>query len=208
MGITDELREWMRAHHVLIGGMADLIAIVDRIDAKHEKQVNDLNANLAKAVSSVSDAFSSGFDAGFASTDDWIAQNEKAMLDHGWVSLPIDIDNIPIHVGDVLESTYEGKTYVRTVDCLIWDGDRWDYEFEGEDGDTRDVADMSDFYRNTRHRKPTTIDVLHEYYAMREEMGERKYCIGDDARMAWDNQLYELDGEFASKLRLAESDDA
>jgi hypothetical protein len=37
--ITDELRKWMRKHHILLDGHTDLDAIVDRIDEKHEREM-------------------------------------------------------------------------------------------------------------------------------------------------------------------------
>ena len=39
MSITDELREWMRAHRILVGGLTELTNIADRIDAEHESKV-------------------------------------------------------------------------------------------------------------------------------------------------------------------------
>lgn len=43
-----------------------------------------------------------GFDDGFASADDWLAQHESDMRRHGWMRLPLDSEGLPIHVGDRL----------------------------------------------------------------------------------------------------------
>lgn len=69
MSITDELREWVR------DGKGSLLAIADRIDAEHEAKVSYWQGG----------SYKDGYDEGFASADDWLAQHEDAMAEHGWV---------------------------------------------------------------------------------------------------------------------------
>ena len=56
------------------------------------------------------DGYDEGWDAGFASADDWCAQHEDAMNEHGWVRLPKDADGEPIHIGDVMDGVNKYDT--------------------------------------------------------------------------------------------------
>lgn len=87
-----------------------------------------------------------------------------------YVELPLDADGVPIRVGDVLEYDYgEDLRGRETVTALILTN-RWDFEFDDENGDSRDVYDMSDFYRSSRHAKPrTVVDVLADFAAEVEQ---------------------------------------
>ena len=87
MRITDELRKWMRKHHVLLDGLTDLTAIVDRIDEEHVRQQEDLI-----------DETLGGF----------IKMTDENMAKNGWIRLPKDSDGEYIHIGDVMEGY--GKT--------------------------------------------------------------------------------------------------
>ena len=89
--ITDELR-WYLLHYPP-ANYADFSAIADRIDAEHKEACRD----------EYNKGHNDGFDSGFASADDWLAQHEDAMAEHGWVRLPVDADGVPIRVGDVME---------------------------------------------------------------------------------------------------------
>lgn len=72
-----------------------------------------------------------------------------------------------INVDDWIESDYDEFKCVRQVEALIWDGDRWDYEFSDEDGDTRDCASLWDFYEYSKHvDKPDPIKELLEEFAL------------------------------------------
>ena len=51
-------------------------------------------------------AYDLGYDAGYASADDWLAQNEDAMAEHGWMRLSLDADGQPIHVGDMMDTAH------------------------------------------------------------------------------------------------------
>ena len=73
MGISDELREYVtsdRLHYA-----HNYLAIADRIDKEHEEACRE----------QYNQGYNDGFDSGFASADDWLAQHEDAMAEHGWV---------------------------------------------------------------------------------------------------------------------------
>lgn len=73
MSITDELRKW---GYGFCGDTRDVVtAIADRIDAKYEEACRE----------QYNRGYNDGFDKGFASADDWLAQHEDAMAEHGWV---------------------------------------------------------------------------------------------------------------------------
>ena len=68
--ITDELREYANiATDRDIYAGARLCKIADRIDAAHERALRE------------------SYDCGYASADDWLAQHEDAMAEHGWIRL-------------------------------------------------------------------------------------------------------------------------
>ena len=73
MSITSELREY--AHDCCARIDDDIHAIADRIDAEHEAALKQERNK----------GFTDGYDMGFASADDWLAQHEDAMAEHGWV---------------------------------------------------------------------------------------------------------------------------
>lgn len=83
----------------------------------------------------------------------------KVVIPDEW--LPKDADSVPIRVGDRLVTSYPFGEFERTVEALILT-DRWDFELSDEDGDTRDVADMSDFYENTHHAPEDTWERIIE----------------------------------------------
>ena len=91
--------------------------------------------------------------------DGGVPMTDENMAAEGWVRLPRDADGEYIHVDDRLLTKYEFGTCTSTVEALILT-DRWDFELSDEDGDTRDVVDMSDFYENTRHAEPETWETI------------------------------------------------
>ena len=130
-------------------------------------------------------AYNEGYDAGFASADDWAAQHEDAMAEHGWVRLPVDADGEPIHVGDVMEWCQGGNVFTVTVLGLV----SREWEIWGDDADY-----APDECRH--HHAPTVEDVLAEFA---DEVWNR-YCNGTTAS---DSGVRELEAEYAAKLRLA-----
>ena len=74
--ITDELRHNIEGAEQLYGCECKrLTEIADRIDAEHEAKVSYWQGA----------SYKDGYDEGFASADDWLAQHEDAMAEHGWV---------------------------------------------------------------------------------------------------------------------------
>ena len=87
----------------------------------------------------------------------------KQELNDRYIELPVDADGVPIRVDDTIFEDYgEGERYRSKVTALIYTN-RWDFEFDDEPGDTRDVGDLSSFYHCARHAEPLTVeDVLRD----------------------------------------------
>lgn len=71
MESIDRLRDWLKGRLLLGNGWNELNEIADAIES-------EVKANRV-------DAYTKGYDEGFASADDWAAQHEDAMAEHGWV---------------------------------------------------------------------------------------------------------------------------
>lgn len=173
MAISDELRKEARGfgRYVYTVPQADcLTAIAERIDAAHRSA-------LEKLAAQVDESERSGFDQGFASADDWLAQNEDAMAEHGWVRLPVDADGVPIHVGDVMEVGNGRRDEVR---FLTLSGNGWAFNDKGW------VPSWS------HHRAPIVEDLIRNAVLR---------CIGHLPEY-WDEPI----AECAAKLRLAGED--
>jgi len=126
-----------------------LLAIADSIDKAHEEALREAytagrgdgmamtNAKDAQAeyLRGKNDGYDEGYDAGFASADDWCAQHEDAMAEHGWYRA-LDADKAPIRIGDKVDSDhhedgtvmgvqfYEMPRGIRTLVAVRPDG--WD----------------------------------------------------------------------------------
>ena len=160
MSITNELRKWTQDWGWLDADNADevedkLIAIAYRIDKEHKAAVDKAHAdgerNGLQQARSASEDWKRGFDEGFASADDWLADHEDAMVEHGWIKLPVDADGVPIRVGDeVKEVGYNvnGSVYELRMD----DGSWWVF--------VNGVGRRPEKYRH--YHAPTTEDVLRE----------------------------------------------
>ena len=122
------------------------------------------------------DAYTEGYDAGFASADDLAAQHEDAMAEHGWVRLPVDADGVPIHVGDLMEVSNGRRDEVR---FLTLNEDGWAFNEKGW------VPNWS------HHHAPTVEDVLREFALACEDAGNAG------------PEVERIAAEFAAKLRLA-----
>ena len=123
------------------------------------------------------DAYTEGYDVGFASADDWAAQHEDAMAEHGWVRLPVDADGEVIHGGDMMvkPDSYDNRLF--TVGGMTLYGDQWSVQ-----GFAPTML---------RHHAPTVEDVLREFAAEVETAGGVMEL--PDATFA----------EYTAKLRLA-----
>lgn len=178
MSITDELREWIASLYTPNSGTVKMEGerIADHIDAAHRSA-------LEKLAAQVDESERSGFDQGFASADDWLAQNEDAMAEHGWVRLPVDADGVPIHVGERVQIFGNDQGTVSHM-SLADDGWRVYVKYDGGNG-----TGSGEPKRIRHHHTPTVEDVLREFA---REIDADAYGI-TDAKVA----------EFAAKLRLA-----
>ncbi len=168
MSITDELRERARSAKPI--SRKDLFAIADRIDAEHEAKVSYWQGA----------SYKDGHDEGFASADDWLAQHEDAMAEHGWIRLPKDADGEPWHIGDVTENGV-------VVNAMELDSHGWIFLCQ-------DDIDPS-IHRH--YHAPTVEDVLREF-------ADEVYADADNEIRDRDF----LCAKYAKRLTLAEGEDA
>ena len=185
---TDELREYSKSSDgVLYSAHQAILAIADRIDAEHDKALN----SVAGAYDS---GYNVGYDEGFASADDWLAQHEDAMAQHGWVRLPKDADGEYIHIGDVMEWVRykdDDPTIVRTVSGI---GNGVFFAWSDEQG--RYAQYEAHAYRH--YHAPTVEDVLREF-------AEKV----TDSQIPGVHPTYEeAIADYANRLTLAEGEDA
>lgn len=205
MGVTDELRKWAKQNQshsdVFLGlplkhpfnrccAVEDLLTIADHIDRAHKVAVDKAHAdgerNGLQQARSASEDWRRGFDAGRA----------ERMEENGWVKLPVDADGVPIRIGDKVTEHEDGHTF-KVGGFMDWGGEWWVFMCDGIQAPAS---------RCTHYHEPTVADVLEEYLAEREELGDRDYCVDDDARAAWDRELAELNAEYAERLQLREVD--
>lgn len=144
-----------------------LLCDLDRIDKAHEEALQREHETA--------------YDEGFASADDWCAQHEDAMVEHGWVRLPKDADGEYVHVGDRLEHTngiFTANDMTISIDG-IWRA--WD----GENGHTVLLA------KCRHYKQPTVEDLLREFADVVRKERVELATISD-----------ETIAEYAAKLRL------
>lgn len=199
MSITYELRG--AAHYMadpthdflplVVSG--DLLAIADRIDAEHQKALDEWKAEHGQM-------WLKGYSECHA---ELMEGNETLASDLercGWVRLPIDADGVPIHVGDKMEfCAFDIEHPVkRTVDGI---GKDVFFAWCGERG-----YQQHDAKRYRHYTPPTVEDILTEFHERMDELGTTDQCVGTDMADAVDALLREraeLVAEYAAKLRLA-----
>ena len=177
MSITDELRGWMNDNYPawkkLRTGVSDQL---DHIDAAHEEAVQHEHES----------AYDAGYDAGFASADDWCAQHEDAMAEHGWVRLPKDANGEVIHLGDVVMLPDWPLCHHEVIN-LVYAHDGW--AIISRHGS----IEASEHTVHVKPKKPTVEDVLDEFASAYDRIG------GEDE----EHQKYlNLIAEYAAKLQL------
>lgn len=171
MSITDDLRAWwVRKFPIMDRELhKDFTAIADRIDAEHESKVSYWQGA----------SYKDGYDEGFASADDWLAQHEDAMAEHGWVRLPMDADGEYIHAGDKLDG------YGKTIEVVELRYGRSGWVLISRDGNA-----YADTFAFAHHHSPTVEDVLLEL------LNEAKHFHSLEEEQ-------EAIAEYAKKLRLS-----
>ena len=184
MSITDELREfmdgadgyelWCPRHK------KELTAIADRIDAEHEKAVNELRAKRG-------DMWLKGYAVCHAELMEGhpviAADLEKA----GWVRLPKDKDGVPIRVGD--EVVYYTR-HART-EHVTWIA----FGKHGEQHVNTDSGSYTNPALLRHYHAPTVEDVLREFAGTLAS-----------AENNWGSDVNDAIAKYAAKLRLAEED--
>ncbi len=147
----------------------------------------DQGARIIASDEGWDEGYKVGYDAGFAIADDWCAQHEDAMAEHGWVRLPKDADGEYIHFGDVLDQFGTPMTVYAMSDP---DPDQGDCMLELI---TDGISDSTWVRaRKMRHHKqPTVEDVLTEFAAKLIERGELT------------NGAAQTIAEYAKRLKLA-----
>lgn len=148
MSITDELREWMYGHTVNCSdNRIALVAIADRIDAEHQKALDEWKAEHGQM-------WLKGYSECHA---ELMEGNETLASDLegcGWVRLPVDADGVPIHVGDVME-TPRGDVF--TVTGIMCELGKWT------------VGGWTPAY--LRHHESTVEDVLEGFARAYDDIG-------------------------------------
>jgi len=194
MSITDELREYANrfknSHDAWSGIGDDLTAIADRIDAEHEKAMSRAGQLLADAEKDRDYNYANWQDCKQKvlqhniTLDELSAEIErlKDELAH-CIELPKDADGEYIHVGDVLDG------YGKTIEVVEIRYGRSGWVLISRDGNG--YADTFAF----THHAPTVEDVLTEFGIDWEHESD---CEDRAALLK----------EYASKLRLAEGEDA
>jgi hypothetical protein len=192
MSITDELRKWAEDNtlrdrelttyppqHVVHGVLETLLCIADRIDAEHEAKVSYWQGA----------SYKDGYDEGFASADDCLAQHEDAMAEHGWVRGPLDADGKMWRSGDMSDSNWG------VIEGIAYEDGRW--LISGHDTSAPWVP--ADSIRH--YHEPTVEDVLRDVVTLchntwKEESPFHFYDVDDVMKSG-------NIAEFISRLRLA-----
>ena len=170
MESIDRLRDWLKGRLLMGNGWNELNEIADAIE-------REVKANRV-------DAYTKGYDEGFASADDLAAQHEDAMAGHGWVRLPVDAEGVPIRIGERVQLVGNDPSTVSHM-SLADDGWRVYVKYDGGIG-----TGSGEPKRIRHHHAPTVEDVLREFVARTQMLG----CVEDE---------YALVAEYAAKLRLA-----
>lgn len=164
MSITEELRKWVEAypwrddHH----DIAYANALIDRIDAAHERELRE----------QYDKGLSDGYGVGFANADgqSWLSGysechaalmegNEAIAADlekAGWVKLPVDADGEVWHVGDFAVGEVNPKN-PKAIERMIWYGPDSGWQLE-----TNSIIYPCPDRPRHRH-KPTVEDMLREF---------------------------------------------
>lgn len=207
MSITDELREyaqsWRETPNLMDeldagdidGLLGDFEHIADRIDAEHEKALDEWKAKHGQM-----------WFKGYAECHAELLEGNETLASDlegcGWIRLPKDADGEPIHVGDVMEWVRykdDDPTIVRTVSGI---GN--DVFFAWSDEQGRYAQYEAHAYRH--HHAPTVEDVLRDVVTLCHNTWKEGSAF----------EFYDVDdvmkssniSEYAAKLRMAESEDA
>lgn len=183
MSITDELRDWASNHYSgWPSKQAEGFAIADRIDAEHQKALDEWKAEHGQM-------WLKGYSECHA---ELLEGNETLASDLercGWIRLPKDTDGEYIHIGDVMVYA-DGNTCPMKVVALVPPS-----VFLTDDGPR--YADMCRHYH-----EPTVEDVLREMREKMDALTTDYVCELIDAgeRTRKEDELF---ADYAKRLRLA-----
>ena len=202
--ITQGLREYIERHPTMMHAVG-LTDLCDNIDALH-KALEDENAKDAQAeyLRGKNDGYDEGWDAGFASADDWLGQHEDAMAEHGWVRLPAGGEAPCKQLGEWIENRglitgpldHDGELWHKgdmsaspwgEIESIVFNGQCW--QVRGHDTSAPWLPADSLLH----YHAPTVEDVLLKFYtlAVRGKEAHAEDVDGD------------VLAEYAAKLRLA-----
>jgi hypothetical protein len=175
MSITDELREWwVRKFPIMDKELnKDFTAIADRIDAEHQKALDEWKAEHGQM-----------WLKGYAECHAELLEGNETLASDlercGWIRLPLDADGEYICAGDVLDG------YGKTIEVVELRHGRGGWVLISRDGNG-----YADTFAFTHHHEPTVVDTLVEFALACEDAGNS----GPEVKR--------LAAEFAAKLRLA-----
>lgn len=160
-----------------------------------KKLLDIVDAVKREAMEERTAAYNEGYDAGFASADDWAAQHEDAMAEHGWIRLPVDADGDVLHIGELVDEKlpFGGYAAPAPIDTMELSRGASGYVWMVKlDAENRALINPK-LLRH--HHAPTVEDVLREFAAKIEP----SWCVTElpNATLA----------KYAAKLRLAEEVD-
>ena len=182
MESIDRLRDWLKGRLLMGNGWNELNEIADAIES-------EVKANRV-------DAYTKGYDEGFASADDWVAQHEDAMAEHGWVRLPVDADGVTFHIGELVDEKlpFGGYAAPAPIDTMELSRGASGYVWMVKLDDENRAFINPKLLRH--HHEPTVEDVLREF--------TDRVC---NSGHQWGLDAADTIAEFAAKLRLAEEVD-
>ena len=170
MSITNELRECLLYHTPAV--YADLTAIVDRIDERHEQTKRNLTNALHKQEEATREL------------------GEKSVL------LQRDADGVPIHPGDVIED--DKHTY--TVTSITFNSCGAVVRGCTETNRNEWPIDQTSKMHHVKHTTVEVEDMLKEhrirFYDLVTDM-ERKHITNDE----YARGIKSLDAEYAKRIR-------
>ena len=186
--LADPYKEWVPNKKQ---ELQDALSAIDAVHDALERENAELRQRVAVLDESAdsmheTDAWKLGYDEGFASADDWLAQHEDAMAEHGWVRLPVDADGVPIRVGDVLTDDAEFKSEGKVIRLMLED-ESWSVGLECGGWTNPSIHEWHHYH------EPTVEDVLAEFF---EEVGDGLHTIN-----AVDTRV--IIAEYAKRLTLA-----
>lgn len=178
MSITDELREWAKEHL----SRNSILAIADRIDAEHQKALDEWKAEHGKM-----------WLKGYAECHAELLEGNETLASDlegcGWIRLPKDADGVPIHVGDVMEER-SGHTFEVASLMAFGGSENWLAL-----SDPRNFSSFREPHDIRHYHAPTVEDVL-------QKLLEQAVGYSDAHTTVALNTI----AEYAAKLRLAEED--